>query len=146
MLSKTCRCGKKIPYNKKYCDECQKEISAQKAERNKYYDNNIRQNKEIYHSKVWKRLTNRCKNRFNGIDIYSYYVLGKLEYGNISHHIIPVNDDSSNRQYDITNLIYLSQVNHAHIHSEYNKGIESKQAMQALLFRLIDIWEKDNDI
>jgi predicted nucleic acid-binding Zn ribbon protein len=143
ILYKSCpKCGKKILYDKKYCDECSIKIKDEKVEKNRRYDKNERKNKDVYHNARWTKLTSQCKSKFRGIDIYSWYELGRLEFGDLSHHVVPI-DDNSGRQYDITNLIYLNQSNHAYIHGEYNKGIEKKKAMQELLFRLIEQWKKE---
>ncbi|WP_432408628.1 HNH endonuclease [Wukongibacter sp. M2B1] len=137
-----CRCGKLISYNGKFCNECAKKYEKEKQENNKYYDKYIRKNKEVYKDKRWTKLTDQCKQRFKGLDIYSYFILGKLEYGNISHHIETVKDCEA-RRYDIDNLIYLSNVNHGYIHRQYDRSEKDKKNMQELLFHLIKIWEDE---
>lgn len=84
------------------------------------------ENKEVYHSKQWENLTKQCKEIYKGLDIYSYYVLGRIEYGKICHHILTV-DECKDRQYDINNLIYLSSSNHAYVHSCYDKSDKDKK-------------------
>lgn len=143
-LKKQCRCGKIIDYSAKYCDECEDKVKQTKKESNQYYDKNIRNkdSSEIYHSVEWNRLTEQCKNRFKGLDVYSYYILGKLEYGSLCHHIeeITLNKD---RRYDLENLIYLSNSNHNMIHSLYKKDYEGTKKM---LFELVSRWKKEFDI
>jgi hypothetical protein len=111
---------------------------------NKIYDtyNRNKDSKSIYESKEWKLLTNKCARRFCYIDIYNLYVLGKVEHGTLSHHIIEVEEDKT-RSYDIEDLIWLNSVNHAYIHSVYKKSDRAKKEMQKLLFDLIERWKVD---
>jgi hypothetical protein len=146
-LKRICRCGKTIPYEVKYCESCSKKYDEYKRNRNKVYDRTKR-NKEsiaVYHSPVWIRLTEECKRRFKGLDIYSYYILGKVEYGSLSHHIEEV-EENKERIYDIENLIYLTGRNHKMVHSTYNKDKESKRKMQELLFNLIKRYKEEFNI
>lgn len=140
-LKKQCRCGKIIDYTDKYCSECEDKVKETKRDSNRYYDKNIRNqdSKAVYNSKQWNRLTEQCKDRFKGLDIYSYYILNEIEYGNICHHIeeIVLND---RRQYDIENLIYLNSSNHNIIHSMYKNDYEGTKKM---LFELVERWKKD---
>jgi len=144
-FKKTCRCGKIIDYNEKYCDKCAEYMHELKKENDRYYDKHMRKNKDVYHSKQWRKLTNEIKNKFKGIDIYAYYVLGELVYGDLSHHVIPINDDDS-RKFDLDNLIWVSNSTHSIVHAEYDKGGRAKQDMQELLFSLIKRWEEENSI
>lgn len=139
-LKKLCRCGKIIDYTDKYCVECTNKHLQEKKDTNKYYDINHRKNKDIYSDTIWRKLTEICKNKFNGIDIYSLFVYNKLVYGSLSHHIVEVDEDK-NRIYDISNLIYVSDASHREIHSAYNKGGRVKKDMQELLFSLITRYE-----
>lgn len=138
------RCGEVIDYSMRYCNECSKNIKKMKAESNRYYDKNIRnkESTEVYHSKEWDMLTEQCKSRFKGLDIYSLYILGKIEYGNISHHIeeIAINKE---RIYDLENLIYLSSSNHNVVHSLYKKDYEGTKK---ILFELVERWKKEMNI
>lgn len=146
-LKRICRCGRTIPYELRYCESCSKKYEEYKKNNNKLYDRTKR-NKEsakVYHSPVWLKLTDECKKKFKGIDIYSYYVLGKVEYGSLSHHIEEVTESKA-RIYDIENLIYLTDANHATVHSEYNKGAEDKRKMQQLLFNLIKRYKEEFSI
>lgn len=143
-LKKQCRCGKIIDYSMKYCDECEDKVKQYKKDNNRYYDKNIR-NKDsatVYHSVQWNRLTEQCKNRFKGLDIYSYYMLGEIEYGMLCHHIeeITINDS---RKYDLENLIYLTGSNHNSIHAMYKQDYEGTKKV---LFELIERWKKEFNI
>ena len=103
---------------------------------NKNYDKFSR-NKEsasFYATGQWKRLTKTCKDKFKGLDIYSYYIDGKLKYGDLSHHIVEISEDK-NRSYDIDNLIWLSDSTHKTVHVAYNNG--EKKEMQMILRKLI---------
>lgn len=79
--------------------------------------------KKFYLSSEWQKARNKCISNCYGIDLYSYYVLRKIEYGQTVHHIVPILDDYSQRLSQ-ENLIYLTESNHRLIHtlyqSEYN--------------------------
>ena len=76
------------------------------------------------------------------MDIYSWYVLGKIEVGAIVHHIITIKDDYEKR-FDIENLIYLTYQNHALVHQMYSESPEQKARMQQELMNLIRRWSDD---
>lgn len=76
------------------------------------------------------------------MDIYSWYVLGRIEVGAIIHHIIPIKDDY-NKRFDIGNLIYLTYENHILIHQIYSQSVEQKAQMQKELMELIRRWNDD---
>ena len=140
-LVKCTHCGKKYRYGSE-CD-CSGKIEAQKR-REKYYDKVVR-NKDksrLYHSKKWKDLTEQCKLKFYGLDIYEYYKYGNITQGLLSHHIIEVDDDD-NRVFDLSNLMYLTVSSHNEIHSMYNKSKEHKRKMQEYLFSIINRFENE---
>ncbi|MBW9154871.1 HNH endonuclease [Clostridium tagluense] len=112
--------------------------------RNKDYDKFSR-NKDsasFYASKPWRKVTKSCKSKFNGIDIYEYYVNKQMVYGSLSHHIIEIVEDKS-KSLDISNLIYLSDSTHALVHVEYKSCEQDKKSMQELLMGLIKRWEEE---
>ncbi|MGP1563023.1 hypothetical protein [Filifactor alocis] len=125
MLKKLCACGNKININQKSCTVCEQK----RKEYIKHYDKTQRKNKDIYHSKMWSRLTKLCKERFNSLDIYVLYEHGEIRKGTLSHHIIEIDEDRS-KAFDLDNLIFLSDRSHAEIHIEYSKGEKEKKLMQ----------------
>jgi hypothetical protein len=140
MLFKICTiCGAKYKIGTQCPNGCS---SKAKKERDKRYDINSRDKTSyaIYHSKGWQKLTELCKAKFNGLDIYQLYKYKKIIYGNVSHHVIPIKDDNT-RIYDIDNLIYLSNASHSEIHKEYDTG--NKEQMQEYLFKLIKQYKAD---
>lgn len=96
----------------------------------------------MYHSSLWKRLCIAAKEHYNHMDIYSWYVLGRIEAGTIVHHVIPIKDDYGKR-FDINNLIYLTYENHVFIHQIYSQSAEQKAEMQQELMNLIRRWNDD---
>ncbi|KOY64224.1 hypothetical protein [Clostridium sporogenes] len=143
MLFKLCPyCGIKVPQSQEDCDNKCKE--KRNKLRNKEYDlyNRDKENTKIYRSKQWIKLTQQCKSRFNGLDIYQLYKYNKIIHGELSHHIKEVKEDK-NRVYDISNLIYLSNKSHAEIHTAYKKSKEDKLDMQAYLFKIVQKWKEE---
>lgn len=96
----------------------------------------------MYHSTLWKRLCSEAKEHYSHMDIYSWYVLGKIEVGSIVHHVIPIKDDYEKR-FDIGNLIYLTYENHILIHQIYSQSTERKAQMQKELMDLIRRWNNE---
>lgn len=146
-LKKCCpRCGTIIDYADKYCEECSKKVKKDKAESNKQYDKNVRKLRDkqytsFYHSREWIKTVEVVKSKYKCLDIYSYYVLGVIEYGNICHHIeLLKTSEGWEHRLDIEGLIYLTNTNHATIHSLYEKDYEGTKKM---LRELIDRWNKE---
>ena len=108
------RCHRRIPEGTK-CD-CSKR-------RYKEYDKDKIDSKEkkFYSSGEWEKIKDKAKDRFNGMDIYSLYVLNKVEYGQTVHHIEPIKENW-NRRLDLENLIYLTESNHRLLHNRMDHG------------------------
>lgn len=143
MLFKLCPyCGIKVPYNQEDCINKCKEKRNKK--RNKEYDlyNRDKESTKIYRDKQWGKLTQQCKSRFNGLDIYQLYKYNKIVKGQLSHHIKEVKEDKK-MIYDIANLIYLTDKSHAEIHTAYKKSKEDKLAMQAYLFKIVQRYKEE---
>lgn len=145
MLYKLCRCNKKIPYTTKMCDECTIINAKDKREDNRHYDKTVRKHANIYGTKRWHILRAQCLSKFNGLDIYSYYINSRVIYGSMSHHIVPLEDDLT-QCYELSNLIYLSRGSHDLVHVEYNRNDKSKKDMQKLLRKLIERYEEEFEI
>ena len=142
-LKKTCRCGAIIDYNAARCAECEKH----KADKNRYYDTSVRKDKDsttFYHSSEWQRTAKLCKIKNKGIDIYSYYVLGLIEYGNICHHIEPIKTDAGwQHRLDMGGLIYLTNENHALVHAMYDENERKAMETKRMLFDLVNKWKNE---
>ncbi|OSA88820.1 UNVERIFIED_ORG: hypothetical protein B2H93_17300 [Clostridium botulinum] len=131
----------------KRCSRCNKRIlegtkcDCLKA-RHKEYKHYRTDKKEqsFYSSKEWLPIKEKAKALYDGIDIYSYYVLNKLEYGQTMHHIEELKDNWD-RRLDINNLIYLTESNHQIIHKLYKEG-KKKETME-LLFYLIEKFKSE---
>lgn len=143
MLYKICStCKERYEYisrNSKCSNGC---MDKNKKERNKNYDKFSR-NKDsasFYATGQWKKLTKECREKFKGLDIYSYYINNEIVYGNLSHHIIELVEDKS-KAYDLNNLIWLSDNSHTVVHTAYKCGEKIK--MQKLLKNLIDMYERE---
>lgn len=127
-IRRTCnRCHKPISIGKQ-CEYCrakyQKEYDAQRPEHHDYY-----------HTAEWDKARKKAIEKTHGLDIYSLYVDGVIEYGNTVHHITPLEDDYSKRA-DQSNLIYLSEHNHKRVHSQYKTNQRAEEnKLRALLIR-----------
>ena len=131
------RCKTKYPYG----EECPNKCKAKaKKESDSYYNTYQRSHTAFYESRAWRKLRLVCKNRFDGLCLWSYVKHKKIVQGTLAHHIIEVRDAQSN-SLDINNLIWLSDDAHREIHKLYK--IE-KRSTQLELFKLIKIW-RDRD-
>nr|DAM85367.1 MAG TPA: HNH endonuclease bacteriophage, HNH Endonuclease, DNA.52A [Caudoviricetes sp.] len=129
MIYKRCtRCGDRLEYNT-ICS-CK---SKYKTNSDSYKDD---KEKRFYKSKAWQDTTNIIKNKFNYLDIYSYYVLGQIEKGEVVHHIVALDEDFS-KKLSLSNLIYLTEKNHRNIHNLMKRSPKEKEDVQKLLFSLI---------
>lgn len=134
MIYKRCgRCGKRLTASAK-CD-CVKK-------RHREYDKYTRNNKvnDFYHSNEWLEKREDRKRYFNGIDIYSYYVLGVLEYGRPTHHIVELKEDWSKRL-DDNNLILLTEKNHQDLHERMRNG--EREVVVMLLKELLKRYKEE---
>lgn len=128
---------------KTVCIKCNRKLKQGErcscnSNRHREYDRFIRdeKSKQFYHSKEWGKLTTLCKSKCNGLDIYELYENNKIVKGELSHHIVPVEDDAG-KKFDIDNLIYVSQKTHNFIHSIYARSKEEKKALQTKLFNYL---------
>ena len=140
MIKKICpRCNKLYEHASKCPNGC---YDMTKKEGQQVYDKIQRKNGDFYGSMDWVRLTKLCKIRFKGLDIYQLYKYGRYTNGELSHHIIPVNDNI-NKALSLENLIYLCHESHNEIHTAYNRSEEDKRVMQEYLFNLIIRFKKE---
>lgn len=128
------RCGNRISSGTKCPCIIEIETKRKKA-KDKAYDENIRDKKAtaFYLSVEWEIVRERAIAHYTGVDIYSYYILNKIEYGHTVHHIIPLKDCWEKRT-DKDNLIYLAESNHQLLHKamregKYNETIELLQGL-----------------
>ncbi len=143
LVSQCIGCGVSISYGTTRCEKCQGKYIQNKKVDVKNYDKTERKNHDVYHDKRWGILTEQCRNQFNGLDIYQLYISNRIVYGNMSHHVILIEDDYD-RRFDINNLIYLNEIeSHRLIHSVYDKSDRDKKEMQELLFNLIERFKSE---
>lgn len=138
---KFCICRKIVPRADEYCDTCKIEIQKRLIERkkhyNKVYDKQYRNSNtaKFYHSNKWVQLSNRIK--INAGELCQLCLSNfKITSGNLTHHIIALNDCWGKRL-DPLNCIYVCNKCHKSIHIEYEKDEEAKKQMQSLLSDLV---------
>lgn len=141
-LKKICpKCHRIIDVGQAYCADCTLKREQERANNNKHYDKYHRnqQSRGFYHSPEWDAVRNRAMQRYNGLDIYAYYVLNRIEHADMVHHIVEITEDW-NRRLDITNLLPLSNRNHNTIGAMYQTD---KAGTQETLMELIYKWENE---
>ena len=141
-------CRKVIAEDSRFCEYHQAKYMARQKERYKDYqrrrleDYNEAKAQGFYHSTDWDRIKEAVKAGLYHIDIFEYYLTGKIVEGETVHHIIEVKEDWDSRL-DVNNLIYLTNKNHSKIHSKYNAGLDSKKRIQKILFGLLERFNKE---
>lgn len=81
---------------------------------------------------------------YNNIDLFSYYIIGRVESGDNVHHIVECLE-AEDMAYDWDNLIPLSLYTHRRIvHKIYNHSTEIKQELQQMLVDMLRDWNKGN--
>lgn len=120
---------------------CEAKIKKQ-IEKSK--SNNNRIDAKIYNSNKWKRLRDNILEEYNNIDLFSYYVYGKVIVADCVHHIAECLDNED-MAYDWDNLIPLCNYTHRRIvHRVYNINIEVKKQLQQMLSDMLDSWIEGN--
>ena len=130
MIYKRCsRCGNRIATGS---------ICTCKNKRYKEEDKYKKESREkkFYSSVSWQRVRERAISRYNGLDIYSYYIYNRLESGQTVHHIEPIRECWEKR-FDIDNVIYLTEENHQQIHKQMRENEKKKKEVISLLNELV---------
>ena len=102
ILYKRCKCGTKILYTQRYCDECARKYSYA---RNKDYDKNIRDetSTKFYNSAQWKKIRKQVLMQEPFCRICGYPA-------QMVDHIVPISQGGSKTDY--SNLQPLCQSCH----------------------------------
>lgn len=90
---------------------------------------------DFYNSKEWKRARAMTISRDDGIDIWEYMKTGRVQPGNVVHHIVSVIDNPE-LKCTLSNLVTVSPQSHREIEKLYNKG--NKQLVQSILQGEVD--------
>lgn len=138
MLFHKCGCGALIPQGITMCEACAKSKVGQQSRHIEY--NKHRRNKktaDFYISSIWRKTRANVIKRFDGVDVYAFYILHDIQTADMVHHIIPIEDDWD-RRLDVSNLIPLSNHSHGVIEALYKKDEQTKRATQRLLYDLIE--------
>lgn len=90
---------------------------------------------DFYNSKEWKTARAMTIARDDSIDVWEYMKSGRVQPGNVVHHIVSVIDNPELRC-TLSNLVTVSPQSHREIEKLYNKG--NKQLVQAILQDEVD--------
>lgn len=145
-LKRLCpKCKRLIDYTMKYCNECAERYSKEKAESNRAYDKNIRQNDdnlkyyEFYHSKEWKIVSESVKKHYNGLCLMCLLDSNDVKSYDVIHHIYEIRTDKGwKHRLDKGLLIPLC---HKH-HNSLGEGEKYTDAKRKMLIELIKEYEE----
>ncbi len=111
----------------KRCSLCGKRILADK--RCNCYEKKRSTNRlncdDYYQSADWRHARTKAMRKTYGLDIYSLYEHGVIEYAFTVHHIEPLENNYDLRA-EQSNLIPLTEKNHRAIHKLYDSGHKNK--------------------
>ena len=134
MINKICPyCHNIIQYGNN-CKCIDKHNKIRHKEYKKYRTDNKEQ--VFYNSKDWIRIRDYVRIHYNSIDVYVLYKTGRVECGDIVHHVVEIKDNWDKRL-DVNNLIYVSSSTHQYIHCKYSQGKKEKEKMQNELIEAI---------
>lgn len=102
-------CGKRIKANEK-CNCYNTKRSANRLNCDSFYN-----------TTEWRKARSKAMRKTYGLDIYSFYEYGVIEYAFTVHHIKPLEERIDLRS-DQYNLIPLTEKNHRAIHRLYESG------------------------
>ena len=128
MLTKLCKCGKKIEVTKDRCDKCSSRHSIYDKDRDKA-------SKSFYGGGRWARLSKAIRTTYP-YDLYAYHAKGRVVPSDIVHHIIPLKE-RPDLGYDEYNLIALSHESHNEIEQVYAQGGYRKSEVQRTLLDIL---------
>lgn len=118
---------------------CEAKIKKQ-IEKSK--SNSKRTDAKIYNTTKWKKLRDNILQEYNTIDLFSYYVIGKIDIADNVHHIVEI-CDNQDIAYDWDNLIPLREYTHKKIvHKIYKYNIEIKKELQQMLIDMLEDWNR----
>lgn len=112
--------------------------AKKKAKLDKSKKNRSREDNKMFSTSRWKKLSNRIKEDYNNIDLFSYYILGKIEFSQTVHHIVEFMQDED-LMFDEDNLIPLNNYTHLSIVHKLYKT-KCKGEIQDLLRDMISSW------
>lgn len=139
-----CKCGKKIEYTQKMCDECTKKYGSLEKERYRRYRAN-RTDKEyqmFYTSNEWINKREDIKQRDNGLCLVCWFKNKVFKNCDCVHHIEELKE-KWNKRLEEDNLICLCKSCHKEVHKVYEKSDKDKKQMQNELKELIDRSERE---
>ncbi|HBJ1649403.1 TPA: hypothetical protein LA457_000372 [Clostridium botulinum] len=119
------------------------ECSAKKkAKLDKSRRDRSRLDNKIYSSNKWRKLRDNIMDDYNSIDLFSYYIFGRVEVAETVHHIVEICEDID-LAYDWDNLIPLSNYIHRPIvHKLYKTNV--KNDIVIMLNDILEDWKKGN--
>lgn len=110
-------CGKRILADKK-CNCYERKRAVNRLDCDSFYN-----------TAEWRKARSKAMHKTHGIDIYSLYKFGIVEYAFTVHHIEPLEERIDLRSVQ-SNLIPLTEKNHRAIHSLYDSGHKNELIAQ----------------
>ncbi len=122
-------------HDRNYICEAKKKRQLDKSKRDR-----SRLDSKIYSSSKWKKLRDNIMDDYNSIDLFSYYIFGRVEVAETVHHIIEI-CEREDLAYDEDNLIPLSNYIHRQIVHKLYKT-KCKEQIQLMLRDMLEDWNK----
>lgn len=147
-LTKFCNaqgCRNLCAITERYCQDHAYLIAEQEAKRQSAYDRKVRHGRDerytaFYHSPEWEAKRDYIIAKYDGLDVYAYYINHKLMAATLPHHIEPLREAWHLRLTD-SNLIPVSAKTHkGDLERLYKKD---KAGTQMMLRGLLKRWEDE---
>lgn len=135
-------CNQIVDIGVTYCDKHQVEYEENQKQRHNQYKQQRDDKKEqaFYCSDAWLKTRGLSKTRYNGLCLWSYYILNRIVFCDVVHHIVELKEQWDLRL-SVANLIPLSESIHQQIHQIYKQG--KKEEVQKILRQLKKRWEEE---
>lgn len=149
MLKKICAftgCSGLIDYGHKYCSKHAAIAEHQRKQNNKDYKAKRTDKREqgFYNSDEWEALRQQVLAHYFNLDLYGYYVNGRVVQAELVHHVVEIKDYGGwEHRLDFNNMFPCTKGTHAVIHAAYKKSSDNKAEMQKQLINLIERFNKD---
>jgi 5-methylcytosine-specific restriction protein A len=105
-------CNRLVDIGHKYCDSHKQQEQKDRAERNRYYDENLRDERStaFYHSREWQMVRAVAWSRDNGL-CQDCLEMKIIKVGDVVDHIVPIRVDWS-LKLELSNLRVLCHACH----------------------------------
>ncbi|MCS6103584.1 hypothetical protein DWV12_07555 [Clostridium botulinum] len=127
-------------HDRNYICEAKRKAKLDKSRRDR-----TRLDNKVFSSREWKKVRATIIDDYNNIDLFSYYIFGKVEVAEVVHHVVEFMQDEE-LAFDEDNLIPLSNYTHLSIVHKLYKTKCKEQIQLMLRDMLKDYWNDKREL